>query len=83
MPRLPDARWIVFTLLSTASCSRVPSVIDPQQPLPSDRADSPAHVVICPSGSTYDPSRNLCVGVTPTPSASSGSTLSSDAPPSR
>ncbi len=43
------------------ACAASSAPIDPQQPIPRGRTDAPSRIVICPEGSSYDPSRNVCV----------------------
>ena len=49
---------LILTGLAACSGSRAP---DPQSPTPHDPKAAASTVVICPDGSSYDPSRNVCI----------------------
>ncbi len=56
----PRAALPGLILIGVAACSssREP---DPQSPAPHDPKAAASTVVICPDGSSYDPSRNVCI----------------------
>jgi len=70
--------------LLLCACSASSAPIDPQQPIPRGRTDAPSRIVICPEGSSYDPSRNVCVAtatVQPADGATATAPAATDAGP--
>ena len=63
------AAFVVLpAILSLPACGgSTASGADPQAPSPNNPKNAAATVVICPDGSTYDPTRNACIATSGTP----------------
>ena len=63
------AACVVLPMVLTACGGSTASGADPQAPAPTNPKTAAAAVVICPDGSTYEPSKNICVASASTSTA--------------